>query len=347
MSINSKIESSRYNVANLTRMYDNGELFVDDTFQRRLVWGEKQKVKLIETILMGYPIPELHLHAQEVDPNRPITRYSIVDGQQRITSLVQFIANEWSLEKKYLDTLNLELSYAGKRWDQLELKDRKSIIDYYFNCRIVDASVTLVDVRKVFLRINETDKSLSPQEFRHARFDGLLITLAEDLANLDFFSRFDVFSKNDLRRMVDVEFTTSLIGYLRSGVVSDTAANINKLYDLYNDTYKERTKDRSLISERLAKISGIFRKSPEVAALFSKPVHLYTLFTAMDDIGSGRSQTWYAESLAAFAAKYQGGSEAKLYTDYRRGAEQRTRSKGSRDLRSDSLIALVQKFDAK
>jgi hypothetical protein len=342
MNVNALIESSRYNVASISRLYDNDELYVDDTFQRRLVWGDKQKVKLIETILMGYPIPEIHLHAQEMNADTKVARTSIVDGQQRITCLVQYLTNEWALDRKFLDKENRESDYAGKKWSDLSQEQKKTILDYYFNCRIIDSSVPLSEVRKVFLRINETDKSLNPQEFRHAKFDGLFITLAEELANLDFFTAHDVFSKNDMRRMVDVEFTTSLLGYLRSGVVSDTAANINKLYDLYNEVYAERDSDRALITDRLAKIHRIFGRSKAVADFFSKPVHLYTLFTSMDIIGVARPDEWYSTSLQKFVIEYEKGAGSTVIERYRRGSEQRTRSKGSRDLRGDSLVAFIK-----
>lgn len=345
MNVNALIESSRYNVANIVRLYDNNELYVDDTFQRRLVWGEKQKVKLIETILMGYPIPEIHLHAQEMDAEARVARSSIVDGQQRITCLVQYLTNEWHLDRKFLDDDNKHTEFAGKTWSELTTAYKRVVLDYYFNCRIIDSSVPLSEVRKVFLRINETDKSLNPQEFRHAKFDGLFITLSEELANFDFFTKHDVFSKNDIRRMVDVEFTTSLLGYLRSGIVSDTAANINKLYDLYNEGYEERETDRRVITERLEKIDGIFGQNAIISDIFSKPVHLYTLFTSMDVIGSDRPNDWYGKMLYQFVLEYKKGSESKLLERYRRGAEQRTRSKGSRDLRGDTLIAFIKSLE--
>ncbi len=346
MNVNALNESSRYNVASIVRMYEKDELYADDTFQRRLVWGDKQKVKLIETILMGYPIPEIHLHAQEMDAERRIARTSIVDGQQRITCLVQYLTNEWAIEKKYLDEENGSQDYVGLKWADLSRDHKKSILDYYFNCRIIDSKVPLDEVRKVFLRINETDKSLNPQEFRHAKFDGLFITLAEELANLNFFSKYDVFNKNDIRRMVDVEFTTSLLGYLRSGVVSDTAANINKLYDLYNEVYGEREVDKALIISRLYKIDEIFSLSKRVFGFFSKPVHLYTIFTSIDVIGTERPNAWYSSLLERFVSQYEGGVEQKVFNDYRRGSVQRTRSKSSRDLRGDSLIIFIREADA-
>ena len=58
-------------------------LYVDDSFQRRYVWHEKHKIKLIETILLGYAIPEIYVWDVTTDPDTGDTKRSIVDGQQR------------------------------------------------------------------------------------------------------------------------------------------------------------------------------------------------------------------------------------------------------------------------
>lgn len=341
MSVNSHISQSQFSAFHIIEHFSDKRYFVDDSFQRRLVWGDKQKVKLIETILMGYPIPEIYLHAQPIDPSDMMQRHSVVDGQQRMSCLEQFTNDEWALESKYLDKANKAAAYANLKYSELPNVLKKQILQYIFHTRIIDSEVDISEVKKVFKRINETDRSLNLQEIRHAEFDGKFIGLAEDLANNPFWKKHEVFTLNGIRRMVDVEFTTSLLMYLRLGITSDTSANINKMYDTYNDSYPSRAADKRLVTERLAKITKIFSKNEEVRKLFSLPVHLYTLFTSMDVVGHARSITWYAEHLAAFARGYSSGKSTKLFNSYRKGAEQRTRSKGSRDLRGDALNSFL------
>lgn len=337
MSVNSHISQSQFSAFHIIEHFSDKRYFVDDSFQRRLVWGDKQKVKLIETILMGYPIPEIYLHAQPIDPGDMKQRHSVVDGQQRMSCLEQFTNDEWSLDTRYLDKENKTKPYAGLKYSQLPDEIKSEVLQYIFHTRIISAKVVISEVKKVFKRINETDRSLNLQEIRHAEFDGKFISLAEELANNPFWKTYDVFTLNGIRRMVDVEFATSLLIYLRLGVTSDTSANINKVYDTYNDSYPSRASDKRLISERLVKISKVFNMHKDVMKLFSLPVHLYTLFTSIDVVGRDRSITWYAEHLAAFAQDYSKGVSTDVFDKYRKGAEQRTRSKSSRDLRGDAL----------
>lgn len=342
MSVNSHITQSQFSALHIIEHFSDERYFVDDSFQRRLVWGDKQKVKLIETILMGYPIPEIYLHAQPIDPGDPKQRHSVVDGQQRMSCLEQFTNDEWALEGRYLESVNRATEYANKKYSQLDSKIKSHILQYIFHTRIIDSDVDITDVKKVFKRINETDRSLNLQEIRHAEFDGKFIGLAEELANNSFWQEYHVFTLNGIRRMVDVEFTTSLLIYLRLGITTDTSAIVNRMYDTFNDSYPERASDKKLVTERLVKISKVFKKSGEVEKLFSLPVHFYTLFTSMDVVGHARSITWYAEHLAEFARQYSRGKSSKLFDSYRKGAEQRTRSKTSRDLRGDALNTFLK-----
>ena len=80
-------------------------LYVDDSFQRRYVWHEKHKIKLIETILLGYAIPEIYVWDVTTDPDTGDTKRSIVDGQQRIGALFSFINNEFKLKKTVIEKI--------------------------------------------------------------------------------------------------------------------------------------------------------------------------------------------------------------------------------------------------
>ena len=67
-NLNAIIQSERPSVTNIVTKMRSSEYFVDNSFQRRLVWTEKQKIRLIETILTNYPMPEIYLWQQPADP---------------------------------------------------------------------------------------------------------------------------------------------------------------------------------------------------------------------------------------------------------------------------------------
>ena len=78
---------SRKSINEISSMFDNGELIVDDTYQRRSVWSEKDKIRLIETVLLKLVIPVLFFWKADTDPETGASITHIVDGQQRIDQL--------------------------------------------------------------------------------------------------------------------------------------------------------------------------------------------------------------------------------------------------------------------
>ena len=62
-----------------------GALVPNPEFQRRLVWSNKHKSAFIETVLFGYPFPEVYVAAGEVNPDTGEGTEMLVDGQQRLT----------------------------------------------------------------------------------------------------------------------------------------------------------------------------------------------------------------------------------------------------------------------
>ena len=82
---------NRKTINEISTMFNEGNLIVDDTYQRRSVWSEKDKIRLIETILLNLIIPELFFWKAETDPETGISITHIVDGQQRIKAIYSFI----------------------------------------------------------------------------------------------------------------------------------------------------------------------------------------------------------------------------------------------------------------
>lgn len=341
-SANELIQSTRVSITKIVKSFQLGTYFVDETFQRRLVWGPKQKVRLIETVLIGYPIPEIYIHRQATDPKTGDEKFSIVDGQQRISTMTQFISGEWNLEKKFLDVANRESDFADLKWEGLTDIRKGQIYDYMLNVREIPSSIAIDEIRRVFKRLNETDRSLNPQEIRHAEFTGKFVQFAEKLADEDFWSDWEVFSDRQIRRMADVEFTTSLVSYLKNGVISDSAATVNKLYDTYNDSYPGIRTDQRIFRDTLSKVDYLFDKNDDVAAFFSKTVHLYTLFVLLDQHGFVPSKIKMVERLEKFVAANNAAKKSKTILEYRRGSEQRTRSKVSREIRHEALLEFLK-----
>lgn len=348
MSLNDLIQTTRPTVSEIVSRFRDDLYYVDNSFQRRLVWTEKEKVKLIETILMGYPIPEIYLWQQPIDTESGIQRHSIIDGQQRITTLTQFVSNEWALQAKYLSTENQTAPYSGVLWKDLDVEQKASIWNYVINIRTVPQVVEERAVRAIFKRLNETDKSLNPQELRNAEFNGQFILASELIADDPRWREWGIFSDGQIRRMADIQLASSMLTYKRKGVVGETPADINAIYDMYNDVYEDKDRDVAEILGFLDRAGEHYFIDPRTRSFFTKPVNFYTLF-CVDDfaITRGVAPDALLSGLNRFVAEYEnadGGTreENVVIEDYREGASSRTASKASRDRRVNSLLKYLE-----
>lgn len=347
MGFNNNIQPERINIAKAYKNMGDSSYFVDNNFQRRLVWTDKQKVRLIETVLIEYPMPEIYLWEQAPDIETGDQRFSIVDGQQRLTSIKQFINNEWPLKASYLDESHRNCNFAGKFWHELSANTKQSLFEYNINTRRIPSSVTEGEIRLIFQRLNETDKSLNPQEMRNATLHGEFLTASAELAESDELQTFKIFTPNQIRRMQDVEFASQLLGFERRGVVGDSAGELNRLYDTYSNEYPNREEDINNVKSSLSLIFNLFESSASIKGALETQLNIYTLHSFLN---SGLKLTYdeLLKSLTAFAEAYR-SSDSNVETDrdlllFKKGATQRTRSKTSRLDRLNGLKNWINRY---
>lgn len=153
-----------------------GTINLNPEYQRDSVWKKEQKVYLIDTILKGYDIPKLYILKLKDDT------YDVVDGQQRIRTLNEFIEDEFSLSAS-----GYEGEYSGRKFSQLPPKVRGSIDE--FELHIVELTGdrwTDEVIRDIFLRLQK-GTPLNPAEKRRALTGGVA-TVVSELASHAFFS---------------------------------------------------------------------------------------------------------------------------------------------------------------
>src|SRR5947208_17143238 len=75
-------------ILDLFHLYDQGHLELEPGFQRQSVWRERDRAKLIESILRNYPLPAIFLYRREEDGKLV---YDVIDGKQRVESILMFM----------------------------------------------------------------------------------------------------------------------------------------------------------------------------------------------------------------------------------------------------------------
>ncbi|PCF52688.1 DUF262 domain-containing protein [Staphylococcus delphini] len=232
--INGKLEEfeikhwvSNRSFGELIEMYEEDEITIP-IMQRNFVWDSVQCSRLIESIILGLPIPPLFLI--EVDSNK----YEVIDGLQRITAISNFVKKRpWNYSKDRESTSKgkaklsklVDKSIAGKSFDQLNEN---------FQRKIKRSTIPLIEFKQltpdnynskylIFERINTGSQKLNSMQIRKSLASGdFMIDLYKKCEENDLLN--SIFTKTALKKDLHVE------AYLRTYV-------FNKLV---NDEFQTR-----------------------------------------------------------------------------------------------------------
>lgn len=333
--------------------YRSDFLFIDETFQRRYIWRKKDKIALIETILIQYSIPEIYLWESDLNRQSGKTKYSVIDGQQRIKSIIDYSEGIYKLESSLLDYSDSK--YSDKYFDQLDEEDKKSFWTYLFTIVFVSEKSVKDEITHMFLRINRTSMTLNPQELRHATHEGKFIKLSYELSELEFWEKYKIFTGSEFARMRDVQFMSSILIFLRFGIEGELSQiNINKAYDLFNETYKEYKNDKNTVKKLLDIIEQLINNNDLNIKFIRRKVHIYTLLVLAYDflIKKIRVDEKIKEKFSNFVKTYYDKKDIKKYFSekemilidaYRELAQEGTQSRVNRLTRFEILEKLFLK----
>lgn len=256
--------------------FDNEQLIIDSSYQRRKVWLEPDKVRLIETILLDLVMPEVFFWPAETNPETGDSITHIVDGQQRITSIISFINNEFSLAEKHLLDENIKKRCGNKYFSELEDEDKIRIWDYKVSIVVIDRTFDKNSIKQLFFRLNLTNYSLNSQEKLNSK-DSVFGDAAEALSKLDFWKDCKVFSAADARRMQDVRYCCSIYILANEGIVDQTGdKKINDYYIDYAESFDEDKKLYNNIEKAMDIIIEFRDKTTQ--SFISKKAQMYTLY---------------------------------------------------------------------
>lgn len=199
-------------------LYNRKLLELDPPYQRRSVWNQDYKNYFIDTVLNGYPAPAIFIY-QEITPEG-VSKVSIVDGKQRLSTLFEFAKNEFPV----YDEATIE-RFRGKYFKDLETEAKQNFWKYQFAIEYLPSSDEQI-IGNIFDRINRNVVKLTPQELRHAKYNGVFITTAEDLTTWMFEyldeknEKFPSIDKRTKKQMKDVEMVAQLLLFLEEGAKS-------------------------------------------------------------------------------------------------------------------------------
>jgi hypothetical protein len=153
-------------IADYCAAMDRNEIAPNYEYQRSdKVWPPAARSFLIETILLGFPLPKIFLF-QKTDLKSKKTIKEIVDGQQRSKAIYEFFNNKLTLSKR-----SEILEARGKIYDQLDDGLKGRFLNYPLSIDLF-VSVSPAEIRQAFRRLNSYTVPLNPEELRHADYQG-------------------------------------------------------------------------------------------------------------------------------------------------------------------------------
>ncbi|WP_373529508.1 DUF262 domain-containing protein [Nostoc sp.] len=136
-------------------LYNRKLLELDPPYQRRSVWNQDYKDFFVDTVLNGYPAPAIFIY-QEITPEG-VSKVSIVDGKQRLSTLFEFANNEFPVYEK----ATIE-RFRGKYFKDLDPEDKQNFWKYQFAIEYVPSSDEKI-IGNIFDRINRNVIKLTLQ----------------------------------------------------------------------------------------------------------------------------------------------------------------------------------------
>lgn len=175
---------SDYTLEILSNMVNKGEVIVPD-YQRKYVWTIEQASKLIESFLMGLPVPQIFLYVNED------SIFEVIDGQQRLRSISYFMqgfygdADAQGRKKVFkLAGLSDKSPYRNKTFNELDERVQrrlKSQVLRAINIKQLAPHGESTSVYHIFERLNTGGTLLKPQEIRNAVFRGNIVASLQNL----------------------------------------------------------------------------------------------------------------------------------------------------------------------
>lgn len=249
------------NISSLINDIRQERLILQPEFQRNLVWNEKHKESFIDTILKGYPFPEIYIAQSGVDLDKLQTQQVVVDGQQRLSTIMAYISN-----KLICKTI--------PSFQDLNNQDKTDFLGYGVSV-INLGNASSETIKEVFRRINQTKYCLNPIEIQNAFYDGEFITTAKEI--LDHFNveALPVFSETDITRMVDLNFILLLMATYEEGGYYGGNKQTEHYIIENNDEYA----NKEIVKERFCRIlQFIVDLELPVDSMWFRKSNFFTLF---------------------------------------------------------------------
>ncbi len=269
-------DSRTYSINDFLEWDDNDQLELSLRFQRRSVWTDTARSFFMDTILEGKPIPKVFIR-QKLNPQTRKSIREVVDGQQRLRTIISFLRDGFVVSKKH------NKKYGGLYFSQLDQVDdeiQAHILNYEISVDLL-VNMSDPDVLDVFSRLNSYSVTLNEQEKINANHFSAFKNLADRIAhnNNSFWIDNRIISEQNVLRMYDVQMSADLLIGIIEGIRSKK--QIKKQYEIYEKEFDENVDElETRFYSIIVMINKIFNENLK-KRVFRRNHVFYSLFLAL------------------------------------------------------------------
>lgn len=341
-----------YTISDFIEWSGKKQLVLASDFQRGSVWTTSAKVFLIDTILNDLPMPQIFVRTK-IDAANQTTIREVVDGQQRLRSILEFAAGKMRLTSK-------APKFKGKTYGDLDIESKEIFLSYKVPVvQLINASDA--DVLEVFSRLNSYSVKVTPAELRHAEYSEPVKWAIYDASRewSILWDKYKVVSLRDSVRLKNTSVIAEMFMILDNGFADGGEPSISKYYKEMKQKpdeyfYPLRNKLDSIINEIISNLGDDFSDTtffdaPNFLALFAAIAYLKGWMTASKateglDIPSGTDVDWAhgTEFLARISQSFDEEDEANAaYAAFVTASASSTHRISSRKPRFQSIVQAI------
>lgn len=270
-----RVDYESFVVQDILNFYKNEELKLDPWYQRRSVWTPAQKGYLINTLFVKKPIPTIYLrHYLDIEKEKSIKE--VVDGQQRLRSIIGYLADEFSARHPSHPKPVKYSELTSKEKADLKMTKLSTGV-------LVNSSES--DVIEIFGRLNSVSKTLNAQEKRNAKHSGQFkqFCLANAAKRVTYWRESNIFTATDISRMDEVQFISDITLNFIKGLSDYSSPKLDAIYTEYEDQFPDENKLQARIN-KVFRILGAVDTETIRDTIFSRSPIFFSLFIALDSM---------------------------------------------------------------
>lgn len=281
-----------WTVANIEKMHDEKKvLSFDHPIQRKSEqWSDTQKSLLIHSMLANYPVPNIYVlreDSQELDEkNKPVFNYFVMDGKQRLTSVLSYIWGEFPLDENIpaITIEDVEYQIAGKYFCDLDEPVQYEIKRYKFDI-IAFEECSNREIEEIFFRLNNSTP-LTKSQVAKAKVGVEIAELINGLLTSKFFTVSCNFSKAQLKASDDQKVLIQSMMLLDTNNVPDFELkdfSENSILE-YSESIRENYSDKqsNILKSAIQYLTDAFPEKNKQLRKISIPTLVYMADIAED-----------------------------------------------------------------